>query len=267
MRTIQEMISLRRRTAVITGGCGHIGMAMAEALAECGASLALVDRLETSPQDHARNLEKKYGITAIGCSVDLAQEDQLRPLPAMIAAKLGGLDILINNAAFVGDSKLEGWVVPFERQSTETWRKAFEVNLTAVFTLCREAVPFLERSGHGSIINFASIYGVMGPDMSLYEGTAMGNPAAYAASKGGLIQFTRWLATVLAPKVRVNAVSPGGVWRSQPEAFHARYIQKTPLARMAVEEDFKGIVLYLASDLSAYVTGQNFMVDGGFSVW
>ena len=95
----------------------------------------------------------------------------------------------------------------------------------------------------------------------------MGNPAAYAASKGGLIQLTRWLATVLAPAVRVNAISPGGVWRNQPECFHERYAKRTPLGRMAVEEDFKGAAAYLASDLSAYVTGQNMMIDGGFTCW
>ena len=95
----------------------------------------------------------------------------------------------------------------------------------------------------------------------------MGNPAAYAAGKGGLLQLTRWLATVLAPDIRVNAISPGGVWRNQPEAFLKRYIERTPLKRMAAEEDIKGAVVYLASDMSSYVTGQNLMVDGGFTVW
>lgn len=103
--------------------------------------------------------------------------------------------------------------------------------------------------------------------MAIYDGTAMGNPAAYAAGKGGLIQLTRWLATVLAPDVRVNCISPGGVWRNQPEVFHERYKRKVPMGRMAVEEDFKGTVCYLASELSAYVTGQNILVDGGFGVW
>src|SRR5437870_1912890 len=112
-----------------------------------------------------------------------------------------------------------------------------------------------------------SIYGVVGPDLALYEGTPLGNPAAYAASKGGLLQFTRWLATSLAPRVRVNMLSPGGVERGQAEQFRTRYVAKTPLARMATEEDFKGAVAYLASDLSAYVTGQNLIVDGGWTTW
>ena len=109
----------------------------------------------------------------------------------------GGLNILINNAAFVGTSGLEGWGVPFEAQSVETWRRALEVNLTSVFHLCQGFTPALRQSGNGSVINVASIYGAYGPDWQLYAGTTMGNPAAYAASKGGVIQFSRWLATTL----------------------------------------------------------------------
>jgi NAD(P)-dependent dehydrogenase (short-subunit alcohol dehydrogenase family) len=157
--------------------------------------------------------------------------------------------------------------VPFERQLPESWRRALEVNLTAPFVLVQAAAEALAASGHGSVINISSIYGLTGPDWRLYEGTTMGNPAAYAASKGGLIQMTRWLATTMAPKVRVNAIAPGGVFRDTPEPFLTRYISRTPLARMATEEDFKGAVAYLASDLSAYVTGQCLAVDGGWTAW
>ena len=125
----------------------------------------------------------------------------------------------------------------------------------------------LKAAEGASIINIASIYGMYGPDWRLYEGTSMGNPAAYGASKGGLIQLTRWLATTIAPSVRVNAISPGGVFRNQPEAFVQRYEAKTPLGRMATEDDFIGIIAFLASDLSKYVTGQNHLVDGGWGIW
>ena len=133
--------------------------------------------------------------------------------------------------------------------------------------LVQAAAGDLRASGHGSVINISSIYGLAGPDWRLYEGTDLGNPAAYAASKGGLIQATRWLATTLAPQVRVNAIAPGGVFRDTPEPFLSRYVARTPLARMAREEDFKGAVAYLASDLSAYMTGQCLTVDGGWTVW
>jgi NAD(P)-dependent dehydrogenase (short-subunit alcohol dehydrogenase family) len=177
------------------------------------------------------------------------------------------LDILINNAALVGDSSLEGWVEDFDKQSVQTWNRALEVNLTAPFHLSQAFTSLLKKSGNGSIINIASTYGINAPDYSLYKGTNMGNPAAYSASKGGLVQLTRWLSTTIAPDVRVNSISPGGVWRNQPKKFVERYESRTPLARMATEEDFKGVVAYLASDLSAYVTGQNIVVDGGWTVW
>jgi NAD(P)-dependent dehydrogenase (short-subunit alcohol dehydrogenase family) len=167
----------------------------------------------------------------------------------------------------VGTSGLKGWNTPFKDQQSDTWRLALDVNLTAPFVLTQACADALAKSGHGSVINVASIYGMVGPDMGLYEGTEIGNAAAYGASKGGLLQLTRWLSTVLAPQVRVNAITPGGLWRNQPESFHHRYVARTPLKRMGSEEDFKGAVAYLASDLSSYVTGQNLVVDGGWTVW
>ena len=267
MRSIKELMNLAGRTVAITGGAGHIGQAMADAVSELGASVAVIDLSPEACADVATGLAEKHGIKSVGFPVDLAEEMAVRELPTQITECLGGLDVLINCAAFVGTSGLEGWVVPFEEQSVDTWRKAMEVNLTSVFTLTQAATPFLKKSGHGSIINVSSIYGVYGPDLRLYEGTGMGSPAAYAASKGGLIQFTRWCSTVLAPDIRVNAITPGGVARNQDECFVERYEGKTPMKRMATEEDFKGAVCYLASDLSAYVTGQNLIVDGGFGVW
>jgi NAD(P)-dependent dehydrogenase (short-subunit alcohol dehydrogenase family) len=133
--------------------------------------------------------------------------------------------------------------------------------------LCQLFAHALKAGPGGSIINIASIYGQWGPDWSLYQGTAMANPAAYGASKGALIQFTRWLSTTLGPDVRANVISPGGVARGQPGSFVERYSARTPLRRMATEEDFRGAVAYLASDLSDYVTGQVLAVDGGWGAW
>ena len=177
------------------------------------------------------------------------------------------LNSLINNAAFTGSSDLDGWIDDFENQTLSTWNRAIEVNLTSCFHLCQGFANKLKKSKGGNIINIASIYGELGPDWRLYKDTKMGNPAAYASSKGGLIQLTKWLATTLAPHIRVNAITPGGIYRSQNPIFVERYISKTPMNRMATEEDFKGIISFLASDLSAYVTGQNIRVDGGWSSW
>jgi NAD(P)-dependent dehydrogenase (short-subunit alcohol dehydrogenase family) len=181
--------------------------------------------------------------------------------------KMDGLDILIHCAAYVGTTQVAGWAAPFEQQSVAAWDAAMRVNLTSAFILVQEAGQALAESTHGSVILISSIYARVGPDLRLYEGTSMSNPAAYGASKAGLLQLTRYLATTLAPRVRVNAISPGGVWRGQPEAFHERYRQRTPLGRMAREEDLKGAVAYFASDLSAYVTGQELLVDGGWTAW
>lgn len=268
MRSLHELMNLKDRVALVTGGAGYLGQAMASSLAECGAAIILVDQNREACAAAAAAIERRYSVKTLSIVTDLEKEEEVSALPSQAVGYMGRLDILVNNAAFVGSTALEGWGVPFERQSTQTWRRALEVNLTACFTLIREATPFLKESNHASIVNLGSIYGVVGPDLSLYDGISnMGNPAAYAASKGGLLQLTRWMATVLAPRIRVNAITPGGVWRNQPYTFEERYRKRTPLGRMAVEEDFKGVIAWLASDASSYVTGQNIQVDGGWSVW
>jgi len=267
MKRISELMSLKGRVAVITGGAGHIGAAMAEALAELGANTVILDISMEACLPVCERISREYAVETMPLAVNLAQEEHIRVVPDEVVKKFGRLDILVNCAAFVGTSNLQGWITPFEEQSVDTWKQALDVNLTAPFLLTQACSATLKRSGHGSVINVASIYGILGPDMCLYEGTSMGNSAAYAASKGGLLQLTRWLATVLSPDVRVNAITPGGVRRGQPEMFHKKYVEKTPLKRMALEEDLKGAIIYLASDLSSYVTGQNIIIDGGYTVW
>ncbi|MCB1178613.1 MAG: SDR family oxidoreductase, partial [Leptospiraceae bacterium] len=168
---------------------------------------------------------------------------------------------------YVGTSNLKGWSVPFEEQSRDTWRDTLEVNLTAPFIMIQAFTKILRESKNSSVINIGSIRGMLGVDMKLYEGTKMGSSIAYSASKGGLLQMTRYLATVLAPDIRVNSISLGGIARNQNELFTKRYIDSTPLGRMGKEEDTKGAAVYLASDLSEYVTGHNLVLDGGWVSW
>jgi NAD(P)-dependent dehydrogenase (short-subunit alcohol dehydrogenase family) len=265
--TIKKLSNLAGRRALITGANGGLGKVMAETLAELGANLVLVDRDSSDFATLGKSLSKRWSVE-VECHVfDLEQQEQRNELIATLKNSSHGLNILINNAAFVGASDLEGWAVPFELQTVETWRRALEVNLTTIFDLCQNLTPLLKVAEGASIINISSIYGMYGPDWNLYEGTSMSNPAAYAASKGGLIQFTRWLATTISPEVRVNTISPGGIFRNQPEVFVTRYEAKTPLGRMATEDDFRGAVAYLASDMSKYVTGQNLSIDGGWGAW
>jgi NAD(P)-dependent dehydrogenase (short-subunit alcohol dehydrogenase family) len=240
---------------------------MSETLAEMGADLVLVDLNAPGLFEQANSLVQRYGINVQVECCDLEDSTQREALAKKVLGNGKVLDVLINNAAFVGTSGLQGWSEPFEKQTLETWRRALEVNLTSVFHLCQLFVQALRESAGGNIINIASIYGEYGPDWSLYEGTLMASPAAYGASKGGVIQFTRWLATTLGPDIRANVISPGGVVRGQPDSFVDRYEKRTPLSRMATEEDFRGAVAYLASDMSSYVTGMVLRVDGGWGVW
>lgn len=266
MATIESQMRLHGRRGLITGAAGGLGRIMAETLAELGAELVLLDRPGTPLDAMAGEVQAAWGTDIAVRYCDLESQSEREALIAGLRLE-DRLDILINNAAFVGTSGLEGWGVPFAEQSIETWRRAFEVNLTAAFHLCQGLAPLLQAAGRGSIINIGSIYGEYGPDWRLYAGTSMSNPAAYGASKGGLLQLTRWLATTMAPQVRVNALSPGGIARGQAPEFVVRYEARTPLGRMATEDDFRGAVAFLASDMSAYMTGQNLSLDGGWGVW
>ena len=267
MITIRDLIDLKGRRSLITGAAGGLGKVIADTLAELGADLVLIDKSGSDVESLSASLSNRWGVKVEYLICDLEQQDQRAELIGFIGSGDQKLNILVNNAAFVGTSDLQGWSVPFEKQSIETWLRALEVNLTAVFDLCKGLTPMLRGAEGGSIVNIASIYGMYGPDWSLYKGTSISNPAAYSVSKGGLIQLTRWLATTIAPSVRVNTISPGGIYRNQPKSFVQRYETKTPLGRMATEDDFRGAIAYLASDMSRYVTGQNIVVDGGFSVW
>ena len=267
MTPILDLLSLKGRTAVITGAAGGLGQVMADALAELGADLVLVDRPGTDLEGLAGRVASARQIRVDAHPYDLERQGERRRLIEGILASGITVNVLVNNAAFVGSSELSGWSVPFEQQSIETWRRALEVNVTAAFELAQGLAPMLRQAEGASVINIGSIYGKYAPDWRLYADTTMNNPAAYGVSKAGLLQLTRWLATALAPEVRVNSISPGGIQRGQPESFVERYASRTPLGRMGSEEDFRGAVVYLATDLSRYVTGQDLAVDGGWGIW
>jgi len=267
MATLRELGDMSDRRVLITGGAGHLGRVMAETLAELGASIILLDRPGAQFANIQSDLMHQWNASCLCIECDLESEEERNRAIQEIKSDGKGLNCLINNAAFGGTTALEGWVTPFEAQSLATWRRTLEVNLTAPFHFSQAFTPELRTAKGGNIINITSIYGELGPDWRLYAGTKMGNPAAYGASKGGLAQLTRWLATTLAPDIRVNAISPGGVFRNQPEVFVERYVNKTPLNRMATEDDFRGTVAFLSSDQSAYTSGQIISVDGGWNAW
>ena len=260
-------MDLNGRRAMVTGATGGLGTVIAETLAELGSDLILIDRDKAEIEALQSRLSDAFGVSIIGSVCDLEQQDQREVLIDGIVSDGQELNVLINNGAFVGTSNLPGWNAPFTEQSVETWRRALEVNLVAPFELCRGMSQLMKHSRGANIINIASIYGQFGPDWRMYENTNINNPAAYGASKAGLIQLTKWLSTTLAPDIRVNAISPGGVFTGQQESFVDAYSSRTPLRKMARYGDFAGGVAFLATDMAEYVTGQVLNVDGGWGVW
>jgi NAD(P)-dependent dehydrogenase (short-subunit alcohol dehydrogenase family) len=256
---------LNGKTALITGGLGHLGRALCIEFAKQGTNLVVLDK-DNEDSDFSSELQRN-GISVDFYHVDFESQGSRMLVIEDISKKYRGLDILINNAAYVGSTNVSGWAVPFKDQSISTWNRALEVNLTTPFHLVQGFEKLLRNSNAPAIVNIGSIYGSHGPDWELYKGTDMGNPAGYAASKGGLIQLTRWLATTLSPVVRVNCVSPGGIGRAQEPTFVEKYENRTPLKRMATEEEIVNVVLFLASSSASYITGQNVYVDGGWSAW
>lgn len=265
-RQLSELSRLDGRVSLVVGGAGHIGSVASAGLAELGSKIALVDLKKERVAEVAAELRQEFGAEVLEIVADLENEEQVRAIPSTVVERFGRIDALVHLAAIV-NPELGGWTTRFEDQSVAQWRRGIEINLTSAFLLAQGCVEHLRRSPNGSMIFFGSTYGIVGPDWSIYEGTDMGNAAGYAASKGGIIQLTRWLATTLAPDVRVNTLSPGGVYRDHLEVFRNAYANKTPLKRMATEEDYKAGVAFLASDMSRYVTGHNLVIDGGWTAW
>lgn len=265
-RSFGELSRLDGRVVLLTGGAGCIGQVAAAGLAEQGAHVVVIDRQREVVDAVVAELVDGGG-SASGLALDLEVEADVLGIVPQVLTDHGRIDGLVHLASLVNAEPLPGWTTDVTEQSTATWRRALEVNLTAAFTLTREAIPALRDSGAGSVVFTGSTYGLVGPDWGVYEGTDMGNAAAYAVTKGGVIQMARWFATTLGPQVRVNSLSPGGVERGHPRSFVERYEARTPLGRMAVEEDYKGAIVYLVSDLSRYVTGHDLVVDGGWTAW
>lgn len=229
-------------------------------------SLWLVDLGDSDGAFQAEEIAQKYGVRAEFVECDLEIEGSRAELIDRVSKSERQLAILVNNAAFVGETNLEGWVDSFESQSLVTWRRAMEVNLTSCFHLAQGLAAKLRESPGASILNVSSMHGFVAPRWDLYEGTSMGSPAAYSVSKAGLIHLTRWLAATLGPQIRVNCVSPGGVFRNQPSDFVNRYERETLLGKMGTEEEIASVVSFLVSEDARYMTGQNVVVDGGYSV-
>ena len=266
MREFKSLLSCENRRALVTGAAGYLGRTISKTLSEIGYDLILIDIHSDKLNQLALEIKSDYKVKIDFFDCDLENEEERNILIKTLINDFSYINCLINNAAFVGTANLQGWNVPFEDQSLDSWRRSFEVNLTTPFHLVQKLTPLLINSKNPNIINVGSIYGHYAPDWNLYEGSEINNIAAYSSAKGGLIQLNRWLATTLAPKIRVNAISPGGIFRNQSKSFLKKYSSKVPLGRMAKEEDFVGAFAFLASDMSLYMTGQTLKIDGGWAI-
>ncbi len=248
-----EAFSLAGRRAAVTGGNGLIGAAIAAELARCGAAVLALDVA-------GGRGDPVEGVAQV--RFDAASTEAVAERVEALEGEHGAVDIWVN-AAY---PRTEDWGRRLEEIEAESWRRNVDMQLNAVCLLCNAVAARMAARGGGAIVNLGSIYGQVGPDMGVYEGTDMTLPAAYAAIKGGIANYTRYLASYWGPRgVRVNTVAPGGVWDDQPEPFVRAYEARTPLRRMAKPEDVAGPVAFLVSDAAAYVTGTVLAVDGGWT--
>jgi NAD(P)-dependent dehydrogenase (short-subunit alcohol dehydrogenase family) len=275
-RAVETLFELTGRVAVITGGAGLLGFKHAEAIASAGGVPVLVDLPVAAPEARAEQLSKAYGVQALGCPVDITKADQVGSLLATIHQKFGTVDIHLNTAA--NNPKAEESAgrhgSRLENVPLDVWEADLAVGLTGAF-LCSQVIGSeMARRKKGVILNIASDLAVIAPDQRLYRQGGVPDeeqpvkPVTYSVVKTALVGLTRYLATYWADAgVRVNAISPGGVYNGQSEEFVTRLSTLIPLSRMAHVDEYKGAILFLCSDASSYMTGANLVIDGGRSAW
>ncbi len=270
----QDLFSVNEKIAIVTGGLGQLGRQFSLALADRGAKVAIFD-IQVSEQWVAERFAgRRNDDNLMFVRVDITQRRSIEAGLSQVSAKWGVPHALINNAALDAPPNAPGEENgPFESYPESSWDKVIEVGVKGVFLCCQVIGGRMAGAGRGSIINISSIYGVVSPDQRLYEyrragGTPFFKPAAYSVSKSALLNQTRYLATYWAgSNVRVNTLTPGGVFNNQDEQFLANYAARVPLGRMAREDEYNGAIVFLVSDASSYMTGANLIIDGGWTAW
>ena len=274
--TIQQKFDLTGRVAIVTGGVGLLGAEFSRTLAEAGAAVVVVDLNGPASQAVAESLTKS-GYKSLAVPTDITQPESVNALIEKTLSKFGRLDILVNSAAL--DPKFDPAAVSkgitpgaFEDYPLDLWNSALNVNLTGMFLMTQACVkPMIEQDKKGSIINICSTYGLNGPDQRIYikEGKRVAfKPVYYTVTKAGVMGFTKYLAAYYAgTDIRVNALTPGGVFNDHEDYFVKNYSAKTIIGRMAQKDEMNGALLFLASDASSYMTGNNVVVDGGWTAW
>jgi len=251
-----NIFSCEGKTAVVTGAAGLLGSRIAQTLSELGADVYAADCSKPAGSLQGYGLKHLF--------MDITSEASVKKALNTATKASGSLDIMVNCAY----PRTNDWSKKLESIPFASWKKNTNDQLGGYFLASRAAAEIMKRQKRGSIINFASIYGITAPDFRIYEGTDTTMPAAYSAIKGGVIMFTRYLATYYAKyNIRANVISPGGIEGGQSRSFIKKYVARTPLGRMGKPDDITGAAVYLASDASSYVTGINLVVDGGWTAW
>ncbi len=267
------LFDLTGKTALVTGACGILGRHFASALAAHGATVVALDLEQDAVDGLVEALKASFGAAHRGVACDLSDAAMVEETIRRLDEETGGIDVLHSNAATKGTS-LEAMFEPAETYAHATWREHMAVNLDGAFHVMRCVGAGMKTRGNGgSIISTVSIYGLMGPDNRIYEGSeylgrAINTPPSYAAAKAGLVGLTRYFAAHWGlDGIRVNAIAPGGVASGQNETFQTQYGSRVPMGRMGRADEMVGALVWLASDASSYVTGQVLAVDGGLSAW
>lgn len=274
--TIQEKFNLTGKTAIVTGGSGLLGAEFSRTLAEAGANVVVADIDSDAAQKTAQGLVNA-GYSAASFGLDVTRKESAEEMVTETLRQFGSLDILVNSAAldpkFDADAAAKG-IAPgaFEDYPLDQWNAAVNVNLTGMFLVTQACVkPMLAQGKIGSIINICSTYGLNGPDQRIYlkDGKRVAfKPVYYTTTKAGVMGFTKYLAAYYAETdIRVNALTPGGVYNDHDETFTKNYSAKTIMGRMARKDEMNGALLFLASEASSYMTGNNVVVDGGWTAW
>ena len=244
------MFSIKNKIIVVTGGEGLLGKQMISTFRENGAIAISVDI----------NFEQQ-GVDDF--VMDISSENSVNSVVDIIINKYNRIDGWVNNAY----PRTNDWSNKFENILLESWRKNVDMHMNGYFLCCKVVLEKMKKQGFGSLINMSSIYGLIGPDFTIYEGTEMTMPAAYSAIKGGLNNLTRYLASYYGKyQVRINTISPGGIYDNQPESFVNNYNNKVPLKRMGNPKDIVPAICFLITDESSYITGHNLVIDGGWSI-
>jgi len=261
-----NLFDLSGRVVIITGAAGNLGSKYAEGLTQVGANVVLADIDYVACKQLGKQLEKKYSVKNLAIKLDLNDKASIKNMVLKTMKKFSKIDILINNAAYQGNSKTRK--IKFEDFPLNEWNKAVSVNLTGVFLTCQEVGKIMVKQKYGNIINISSTYGLVAPDQRIYGISGQNAAAFYSATKAALLNLTRYLASYWnRTGIRVNSLSPGGVENSQESNFIKKYSEKTMLGRMADKNEYVGAIIFLSSDASSYMTGSNLVIDGGWTAW